>query len=148
MRIAIGSDHRGFPLKERLKEMLSAQGHDIVDFGTDSAESADYPDFAIPVARKTASSEVDRGIVICGSGIGVSIAANKVVGARAALVHTVEDARVSRLHNNANVLALSEKSLDDPSLEEIVRTWLETEFEGGRHDRRIGKITGYEKDRR
>lgn len=122
-------------------------GHEVVDLGTDGTDSADYPDFAIPVAEKTASSETDRGIVICGSGIGVSIAANKVPGARAALVRTVEDARMSRLHNNANVLALSAKTLEDPFLEEIVRTWLETEFEGGRHGRRIDKITGYEKNR-
>ena len=147
MKIAIGSDHRGYSLKERLKKLLSGDGHEIVDVGTGSEDSADYPDYAIPVAEKTADGEVDRGIVICGSGIGMSIAANKVAGARAALVRTVEDALMTRRHNDSNVLALSEASMEDEQLDEIVRVWLETEFEGGRHQRRVDKIIDYEKTR-
>jgi len=147
LKIAIGSDHRGYPLKERLKELLSGDGHEIVDVGTGSTDPADYPDSAFSVAEKTAGGEADRGIVICGSGIGTSIAANKVDGIRAALCRTVNDARMTRLHNDSNVLALSESSMDDERLEEMVRVWIETEFEGGRHQRRVDKITDYEKNR-
>lgn len=134
-------------MKERLKELLSGDGHEIVDVGTGSTDPADYPDSAFSVAEKTAGGEADRGIVICGSGIGTSIAANKVDGVRAALCRTVNDARMTRLHNDSNVLALSESSMDDERLEEMVRVWLETEFEGGRHQRRVDKITDYEKNR-
>lgn len=148
MRIALGSDHRGYPLKQRLKDLLTREGHQIVDVGTDGTAPADYPDYAIAVAEKTASGEVERGIVVCATGIGVSIAANKVEGVRAAPVQTVEEARMSRRHNDANVLALSEQRLDDPEMERIVHVWLETAFEGGRHERRIARITGYERDRR
>jgi ribose 5-phosphate isomerase B len=147
LKIAIGSDHRGYPLKERLKELLSGDGHEIVDVGTGSTDPADYPDSAFSVAEKTAGGEADRGIVICGSGIGTYIAANKVDGVRAALCRTVNDARMTRLHNDSNVLALSESSMDDERLEEMVRVWIETEFEGGRHQRRVDKITDYEKNR-
>ncbi len=134
-------------MKERLKELLSGDGHEIVDVGTGSTDPADYPDSAFSVAEKTAGGEADRGIVICGSGIGTSIAANKVDGIRAALCRTVNDARMTRLHNDSNVLALSESSMDDERLEEMVRVWIETEFEGGRHQRRVDKITDYEKNR-
>jgi len=144
MRVAIGSDHRGFALKERLKEMLAGAGHAVIDEGCASAEPADYPDYAFPVAEKVARGEADRGILICGSGIGMSIAANKVRGVRAALCRTVEDARMTRMHNDSNVLALSEQSMNDPSIEELVTVWLTTPFEGGRHARRIEKITAYE----
>ena len=147
MKIAIGSDHRGYPLKERLRELLSGDGHEVVDMGTDSTDPADYPDSAISVAEKIAGGKADRGIVICGSGIGTSIAANKVDGVRAALCRTVDDARMTRRHNDSNVLALSESSMDDERLEEMVRVWIETEFEGGRHQRRVDKITDYEKNR-
>jgi ribose 5-phosphate isomerase B len=147
LKIAIGSDHRGFSLKERIKDLLAGEGHEIIDVGTFSEDPADYPDYAIPVAEKTASGEADRGIVICGSGIGMSIAANKVDGARAALVRTVDDARMTRLHNDSNVLALAETMGDDEHLDEVIRVWLDTEFEGGRHQRRIDKITDYEKHR-
>jgi ribose 5-phosphate isomerase B len=147
LKIAVGSDHRGYPLKERLKELLSGDGHEIVDVGTGGTEPVDYPDFAISVAEKTASGEVDRGIVVCGSGIGVSIAANKVDGARAALCRTVDDARITRRHNDSNVLALSEDSMEYDRIDELVRVWLDTEFEGGRHQRRVDKITEYEKKR-
>lgn len=147
MKIAIGSDHRGFSLKERIKDMLAGEGHEIFDAGTYSEDPADYPDYAFSVAEMTARGEADRGIVICGSGIGVSIAANKVDGVRAALVRTVDDARMTRRDNDSNVLALSEASGDDPRLGEIIDAWLTTEFGGGRHKRRIDKITDYENKR-
>lgn len=144
MKIGIGSDHRGFRFKAKLKEMLASGGYDVVDFGVESPDSADYPDFAFPVAEMVASGEADRGILICGSGIGMSIAANKVKGVRAAFCRTVDEARMARLHNDSNVLTLSEMSMDDPSVEELVRVWLETPFEGGRHQRRVDKISSYE----
>ena len=147
MKIAIGSDHRGFALKERIKKLLAGDGHELVDLGTDSEESADYPDFAIPVAEMTARGGADRGILVCGSGIGVSIAANKVAGARAALVWTVKEAEMTRRHNDSNVLALSEALADSGDVDGIIRIWLSTEFEGGRHQRRVDKITDYEKNR-
>ncbi len=147
LKVAVGSDHRGYPLKERLKKMLTEEGHEFLDLGTDGTEPVDYPDFGIPVAEKTVTGEADRGIVICGSGIGISIAANKVKGARVALCRTVDDARMTRMHNDSNVLALSEKSMEDPDVEQIVRVWLETGFDGGRHKARIDKITGYENSR-
>lgn len=144
LKVAIGSDHRGVRLKERIKRFLLSSGHEVDDVGTDSTESVDYPDFAFPVAEKVARGEVDRGILICGSGIGMSIAANKVRGVRASLCRTVDDAVMTRRHNDSNVLALSEKSMDDPEIEELVGRWLETPFEGGRHKRRIDKIAEYE----
>ena len=144
MKVAVGSDHRGFPLKERIAEFLEREGYGILDLGTDGTDSVDYPDFAIPVALKVAAEEVDRGILICGSGIGMSIAANKVAGVRAALCRTVQDARMTRLHNDSNVLALSEESGNDPAIEDLVKIWLETSFEGGRHLKRINKIHKYE----
>ena len=145
--MAIGSDHRGYPLKERIKSLLTGEGHQVADLGTNSTESVDYPDYGIPVAENVASGEADRGIVVCGSGIGISIAANKVRGVRAALCHTVDEARMTRLHNDSNVLALAEKSMEDPDVEQIVRVWMKTEFEGGRHKARIDKITDYEESR-
>ncbi|MCD6380306.1 ribose 5-phosphate isomerase B [bacterium] len=144
MKVAVGSDHRGFPLKEKIANFLEREGYNVLDLGTDGTDSVDYPDFAIPVALKVAGGEVDRGILVCGSGIGMSIAANKVVGVRASLCKTVQDARMTRLHNNSNVLALSEQSGDDPAIEDLVKVWLETSFEGGRHLRRINKIHKYE----
>ena len=127
--------------------MLTGEGHQVLDLGTDNTEPVDYPDYGIPVAEKVARGEVDRGIVICGSGIGISIAANKVRSVRAALCCTVDDARMTRLHNDSNVLALAEKSMEDPDVEQIVRVWMSTEFEGGRHQARIDKITDYEESR-
>lgn len=147
LKVAVGSDHRGYLLKQRIREMLESEGHEVLDLGTDSTESADYPDFGISVAEKTAGGEVERGIVVCGSGIGISIAANKVDGIRASLCRTVDQARMTRRHNDSNVLALSEESAEDPAVEEIVRTWLDTPFDGGRHQGRVDKITDYEKRR-
>ena len=144
MKIAVGSDHRGYALKERIIAFLEDLGHEAVDLGTGSEESVDYPDFAIPVAEKVASGEVERGILICGSGVGMSIAANKVKGVRAALCRTVGDARMTRMHNDSNVLTLSEKSMEDPEIDELVKVWLETGYEGERHQKRLDKITDYE----
>ncbi len=144
MKVAVGSDHRGYALKERIAALLKDIGHEAVDLGTESEKSTDYPDFAFPVAEKVASGEVERGILVCGSGIGMSIAANKVRGVRAALCRTVDDARMTREHNDSNVLTLGEKSMEDPEIDELVRVWLETEYEGKRHQRRLDKITDYE----
>ena len=145
MKIAIGSDHRGYPLKQRLVETLGAAGHEMIDVGTDGTRPADYPVYAVAVGEKVASGEAERGIVVCGSGIGVSSAANKVRGVRAALCRTVEDAVMTRRHNDSNVLALSEAQMDDPAVGELVDTWLDTPFEGGRHARRVKLIADYEK---
>lgn len=147
MRIAVGSDHRGFQLKERLKKMLADGGHEVFDAGCDGTESVDYPDFAFPVAERVAAGEADRGILVCGSGIGMSIAANKVKTVRAALCRSVDDARMTREHNDSNVLALSERSMEDPDVERLVTVWLETAFQGDRHKRRIDKIHAYERAR-
>ena len=144
MKIAIGSDHRGFPLKEHLRAVLEGGGHEIIDLGCTSEDSADYPDYAFPVAEKVAGGDADRGILVCGSGIGMSIAANKVKGIRAALCRTVEDARMTRLHNDSNVLALSAASMEDPDIDKLVEVWLVTVFEGDRHQRRLEKIARYE----
>ena len=144
MRIAVGSDHRGFALKAHLVSALAKAGHEIVDLGPPGVEPADYPDYAFAVGEMVASGGAERGILVCGSGIGMSIAANKVRGVRAALCRTVEDARMTRRHNDSNVLALSERGLDDPRIDELVAAWLSTPFEGGRHERRVAKIREYE----
>lgn len=139
-RIAIGSDHAGFELKEAIKELLVELGHEPVDFGTDGAQSVDYPDFAGPTARAVASGDCHRGILICGTGIGMSIAANKVGGIRAALVHDLLSARLTREHNDSNVLCLGQNIIGRAIALEIVRVWLGADFEGGRHSRRLEKI--------
>jgi len=145
MRIGIGSDHRGFTLKEVLKNFLKKEGHQVVDFGTDSTNSVDYPDYAIPLAEAVARGELDRGILICNTGIGMSIAANKVKGVYAALVYHIDLASYSRLHNNSNVLCMGAAYTPPKKAEEIVKIWLKTSFEGGRHQRRLQKIMDYEK---
>ncbi|UCF06426.1 MAG: ribose 5-phosphate isomerase B [bacterium] len=144
MKIAIGSDHRGFPLKEHLVAVLARGGHEVIDLGCTGTVSVDYPDYAFPVAEKVAQGEVERGILICASGIGMSIAANKVKGVRAALCRTVDDARMTRLHNDSNVLTLSVESLQDSDIDRLVEVWLETPFEGNRHQRRLDQIARYE----
>ena len=140
MRVALGADHRGFALKERLKRMLTAGGHRVTDFGTDSATSCDYPDYACRVARAVARGRFGRGILICSTGIGMSIAANRVPGVRAALCHTPGQAELSRRHNRSNVLCLGADVITGPIALWVVRRWLASEFEGGRHRRRIGKL--------
>lgn len=136
MRIAIGSDHGGYRLKVEIKKYLKVP---YKDFGCDSEESCDYPDYGFPVSKAVAKGEYDRGILICKSGIGMSIVANKVKGIRAALCRTPLDAKKSREHNDANVLVLSNETMD---FEKIIDIWLKTEFTGGRHKRRIDKIEG------
>ena len=145
MKIAIGSDHAGFALKERLERELASLGHEVVDLGTHAADPpVDYPDFCFPVAERVASGEVERGIVLGGSGIGEAIAANKVAGVRAAVVTSDETARLTRLHNDSNVLALGGRTNGHEDAARWLRLWLETPFEGGRHVARLRKIAAYE----
>lgn len=140
MKIGIGSDHGGFELKESIKEYLKQKGIEFVDYGTNSTESVDYPDFGEKVAKAVIGEEVDRGIVICGTGIGISIAANKVKGIRCALCGDVFSAKMSRAHNNANVLALGGRVTGLGLALEIVDAFIQGEFEGGRHNGRLNKI--------
>lgn len=144
MRIAIGSDHAGFRMKEHLITVLRDGGYDVVDLGTDSEESCDYPIFCSAVGREVAAGRVDRGIVLGGSGQGEQLAANKVRGVRAALCNCLYTAEYSRLHNDANVLSMGARVVGEGLADEIVRVWLATEFEGGRHQRRIDQITAIE----
>ena len=144
MTIAIGSDHRGYPHKERLKEALTASGHELVDCGCEGLEAADYPDAALVVGQRVASGEVEAGILICGSGIGVSIAANKVVGVRASLCGDVDSAAMTRRHNDSNVLCLSGDRTSPEAAVSIAEAYLAAQFEGGRHARRVAKSTDYE----
>jgi ribose 5-phosphate isomerase B len=137
MRIALGSDHAGFRYKEEIKALLLSLGHDVVDFGTDSTESVDYPRFCRPVAEAVARGEADRGIVLGGSGNGEAMSANRVKGARCALCWSLESARLGRQHNDANVLSIGERMIPLPLALDLVRTFLDTPFEGGRHLRRI-----------
>ena len=144
MKIAIGSDHRGFEVKQRIITALQQLGHEVLDVGPHRRESVDYPDFAFQVATAVGEGRVDRGVLICGTGIGMCIAANKVHGVRAAPCHDSITAEMSRRHNDANVLCLSADLLGEELIGRIVRLWLETEFEGGRHARRVEKITRFE----
>ena len=146
MRVAIGSDHAGFPLKERVKAELLRLGHEVEDVGTASADtSVDYPDFSIPVGERVASGRAERGVVVCATGIGASIAANKVEGVRASVVTSDDTARLTRADNDSNVIALGARTA--PSFEDALRwlrVWLDTPFAGGRHERRVNKIRDYE----
>jgi ribose 5-phosphate isomerase B len=144
MRIRIGSDHAGFELKELVKAHLLARGHDVVDAGPSSEESVDYPVYAERVAKAVAAGEADFGVLVCGTGLGMGIAANKVPGVRAVQISDPEFARMARLHNDANVLTLAGRYTDITTAERIVDTFLATPFEGGRHDRRIGQILDME----
>jgi ribose 5-phosphate isomerase B len=144
MRIALGSDHGGFTLKEEIKSYLEKKGIEFKDFGTNNTDSCDYPDIALPAAKAVASGEFDRGILICGTGIGIGIAANKVQGIRAALCHDTFSARASRQHNNANILTMGERVIGRGLALEIVDVWINTEFSGGRHQRRVDKISQIE----
>lgn len=140
MNIVIGADHAGFLLKEKIKEKLCKEGYEVIDVGTFSEESVDYPIYGKKIGEKVVKGEADRGIAICGSGIGISISCNKVKGIRAALCTSVEMAEMSRRHNNANVLALGARMIDKDTAFKIVDKWLETGFEGGKHLRRINMI--------
>jgi ribose 5-phosphate isomerase B len=148
MKIAIGNDHRGVSAKLRVVAVLTGLGHAVQDLGATSAASVDYPDFALPVAEAVAAGAADRGVLICATGHGMCIAANKVAGVRAANCRDLVDAEMSRLHNDANVMCLSADLLGEDGIERMVRAWLDTKFEGGRHARRLDKIARYEADRR
>ena len=148
MRVALGADHAGFPLKEDLKGFLVEEGHDVLDRGTDSTEPVDYPAFCAAAARAVAAGEADRAIVLGGSGQGEQIAANKVLGIRAALCNDLYLARLSREHNDANVLALGARVVAPAYAREIVRVWLTTAFEGGRHVPRLEQIAEIERGER
>jgi ribose 5-phosphate isomerase B len=147
MRIAIGADHRGCEAAARVSERMEKAGHEVIRAGTFSEAPSDYPDPAYEVAAKVGGGAVDRGMLICGSGIGMSIAANKVRGVRAALVHDELSAEMSRAHNDANVLCLSADLLGPRLIDKIVDLWMETPFEGGRHARRVNKIKAIEEGR-
>jgi ribose 5-phosphate isomerase B len=144
MKVAIASDHRGYHLKERVIALLRDRGHEVIDEGPASDASVDYPDFAALVAKKVGSGDVDRGILICGTGIGMAITANKFPGVRAAACADEVTAELSRRHNDLNVLCLSGDLLSANSTERVVIKWIETEFEGGRHQRRVEKIRQFE----
>jgi len=146
MKIALGADHAGFELKQKIKQHLAQQGHNVDDRGTASTASVDYPDFARAVGEEVAHHDADLGILVCGSGIGMAIAANKVPGIRAANVTTENEAALSREHNNANILALGARILDEAHAIAIVDKWLATQFAGGRHQRRVEKIHQIEQD--
>ena len=140
MKIAVASDHRGIDMKQKILDMIRTQGQEGIDYGPNSTESVDYPDFAARVAADVSGKQIDRGILICGTGIGMCIVANKFDGVRAAGVHDDLTAALSRRHNDANVLCLSADLIGQQSLDRMLEIWLKTEFEGGRHARRLEKI--------
>jgi ribose 5-phosphate isomerase B len=141
VKVAIGSDHRGFRAKSSVKTALELLGHEVLDLGSDDGRSCDYPDLAFPTAQAVVSGDAERGILMCGTGIGMSIAANKTKGVRAALCHDELTARLSRQHQDANVLCLPADLVGEELIRRIVEVWLETPFEEGRHARRVAKIT-------
>jgi len=143
--VALGADHAGFPLKEYLKTWLIGRGYDVVDLGTQSAESVDYPDFAVGVGSAVTAGKADRGILVCGTGIGMAMAANKLPGVRAATCSDAFTARMSREHNDANVLALGARITSREAAIEILELWLDTDFAGGRHARRVDKIVALDR---
>ena len=147
MKIAVGSDHRGFEAKEQIKAIITQLGHEFIDVGTTDSNPVDYPDPAYLAASAVAKRQVDVAILGCATGIGMSIAANKVKGVRAAICHDELNARISRDHNDANVLCISGDQVNEVLLRKIVEVWLDTEFSGGRHQRRVSKITAIEEGR-
>ena len=144
MKIGLGSDHGGFKLKDQVKAHLEAQGIECIDYGTNSADSVDYPEYGEKVARAVVSGECDKGIVICGTGIGISISANKVKGVICALCSDTFSARMTRMHNDSNMLAMGERVVGAGLALDIVDIWLKTEFEGGRHETRVEKLRAIE----
>ena len=140
MIISMGADHAGFSVKEKIREYLESKGYTILDKGAYSEDSVDYPEFGHAVGNSVQSGESAKGIIVCGSGIGISMAANKIEGIRAALCTSAEHAQMSRLHNDANVLAIGARMTDYDVITDIIDTWLSTKFEGGRHSRRVNKI--------
>lgn len=147
MRVILGADHAGFDAKERVKAALIEEGYEIRDAGPAGKASCDYPDFAAAVARSVSAGEADRGILICGTGIGMSIAANKVKGIRAAVCHDLETVRMSRAHNDANILCMGARVIETETMQEMAREWLTVPFESGRHARRLDKIRRMEEER-
>lgn len=147
MKIAVASDHRGVCVRTRILDIIRDMGYEGIDFGANGEESVDYPDFASKVASAVSTGEAERGILICGTGIGMSIVANKYDGVRAAPVHDDITAAISRQHNDLNVLCLSADLISDQALDRIIETWLKTEFEGGRHARRLEKVARIEAGR-
>ena len=145
MRVALGADHAGFAAKKELETVIRALGHSVLDLGTSSDASCDYPDFAEKVARAVVAKEADRGVLICGTGIGMSIVANKIAGIRAAVVTDDQTAELSRRHNDANIFCAGSRVLPVVKIAEALKIWLETPFEGGRHERRVEKIRALEK---
>lgn len=144
MKISIGADHAGFALKEEIRRTLEAAGHEVTDHGTSSADSTDYPDYAVPVSEDVQQGKAERGILVCSTGVGMSITANKLSGIRAANVWNADEARLTRQHNDANVLALGARYINAEQAGELVNIFLETPFEGGRHARRVAKIAAAE----
>ncbi|MCP9292921.1 ribose 5-phosphate isomerase B [Gracilimonas sediminicola] len=140
MVIPIASDHAGFPAKEMVKKILEEMGHTPVDYGTHSEDSVDYPDFAVKVSEVINNGEHEQGILVCGSGQGVCMTANKYPKIRAGLVYSPKSAKMTRLHNNANVMCLPGRELNESEIREIIEAWFATDFEGGRHERRVNKI--------
>ena len=145
MKIAIGADHAGFEVKEKIKKQLEEMNLEVEDLGTNSTESVDYPNFGAAVGREVASGKADQGIVVCGSGIGINIAANKIHGIRAAQAWNEETARLAREHNNANVLSIGARVLPAEEIPKIVKAWFDAKFLGGRHEMRVEKISELEK---
>jgi ribose 5-phosphate isomerase B len=146
MKIAIGADHAGFEVKEKIKKQLMEMNLEVEDLGTNSLDSVDYPDFGAAVGRCVASGKADEGIIVCGSGIGIAIAANKIPGVRAAQSWSEETARLARRHNDANILSIGARVLPAEEIPKIVKAWFDAKFEGGRHAERLAKITELEKE--
>lgn len=146
MKIAIGADHAGFEVKEKIKRQLEEMNMEVEDLGTNSLDSVDYPDYGAAVGREVASGKADEGILVCGSGIGIAIAANKVHGVRAAQAWNEETARLARRHNDANVLSIGARVLPEEEIPKIVKAWFDAKFEGGRHTGRVAKIGELEKE--
>ncbi len=144
--IAVGSDHGGFELKEAVKALLEERGIPVLDMGTNNGDSVDYPDFGEKVARKVSRGEAEKGVLVCGTGIGMSIVANKFPGVRAALAADPYMAKMAKQHNNANILVLGGRVIDEDEAREMVATWLDSAFEGGRHQGRLDKIAALEKE--
>jgi len=147
MKVVIASDHGGVNIRQEIIKLMDEMGIEYEDLGAECGVSVDYPDYALPVARKVASGEVDRGILVCGTGIGMSIAANKVEGIRCALVHDTFSAKATREHNDSNVLAMGERVIGPGLARDIAKIWLTTEFEGGRHENRVNKIKAIEQNK-
>lgn len=147
MKIAIGADHAGFEVKEQIKKQLEEMNLEVEDLGTNSLDSVDYPDYGAAVGREVASGKADEGIIVCGSGIGIAIAANKVHGVRAAQAWNEETARLARQHNDANVLSIGARVTPEAEIPKIVQAWFDAKFEGGRHAGRVAKISKLEEER-